>query len=71
MAERNRDLDHGTDDARQRSWTPDPTAQAQTGIGREPWVNRTGEGDEGDMGDTRKIDVTPPDTNSGEIRQPG
>jgi len=43
----------------------------ETGVGREPWVNRSGEGHEGDMGDTGKTDVTPPDTNSGKSQQPG
>lgn len=41
----------------------------QTGVGREPWDNRSGEGDSGDMGDTGDTKVTPPDTKSGEPEQ--
>ena len=48
-----------------------PNDEIQTGVGREPWVNRVGEGHDGDMGDTGKTDVTPPDANSGESKQPG
>jgi hypothetical protein len=71
MTEQKRDHDLGTDDAGQQGGTTDPTDETQTGVGREPWVNRSGEGHEGDMGDTGKTDVTPPDTNSGESQQPG
>lgn len=67
MTEQKRDRDLGTDDA----GTPDPADEVQTGVGREPWVNRSGEGHDGDMGDTGKTDVTSPDANSGESQQPG
>ena len=42
----------------------------QTGVGREPWDNRSGEGDSGDMGDTGDTKVTPPDTKSGARTRP-
>ena len=67
MTEQRRDRDLGSDVA----GTPDPADEVQTGVGREPWKNRSGEGHDGDMGDTGKTEVTPPDANSGERQQPG
>jgi hypothetical protein len=70
MTEQNRDRDLGTDGADQLGGTPAKTDEVQTGVGREPWDNRSGEGDTGDMGNTGDTEVTPPDTNSGERNQP-
>lgn len=70
MTDQDRDRDIGTDEAGQPGGTPGKTDEVQTGVGREPWDNRSGEGDTGDMGDTGDTEVTPPDANSGERMEP-
>ncbi len=71
MTEQNRDPGMNPDDADRQGGSIDDGGMpqpgpGQTGVGREPWQDRSGEGDSGDMADAGDTDVTPPDTNAGE-----